>query len=169
MSSKERWERRYAESERTPPVCGTLRRYWELAPKGRALDIACGVGQNSYFLAEKGFMVDAVDFAENAIGRIPPHPNITPILADMNVFDMGEGRYELILCANFLKRSLFELVKRALKPGGVVIFETFTYKKSGMNPDFLLGPNELIEAFLDLEIIYYELAKERAAIVAKKA
>ena len=168
MDNKERWERRYASSSHIPALCATLESYYHLAPIGRALDIACGVGQNSLFLAQKGFLVDAVDFAKSAIDRIPPHPNIMPILSDMNDFSMGEGRYDLILCANYLERSLFEPIKRALKPGGIVIFETFTYKKQGMNPRYLLGPNELLKAFLDLEVLHYELKGERAAIVAKK-
>jgi 2-polyprenyl-3-methyl-5-hydroxy-6-metoxy-1,4-benzoquinol methylase len=168
MTNHNRWQSRYKNRKTTPKVNETLKKYASFAPGRYALDIACGLGQNSWWLAEQGFRVDAVDFASNALKKIPPHPNIYKIESDIKDFDMGCERYDLIVCFNFFDPEIFERIKRALKKGGVVIYETYTYRKREINLSYTLAPNELIRNFLDFEICYYELVGDKAALVAKK-
>ncbi len=163
---KKKWNDRYSDNTFRPRVNPWVERFYELAKPGRALDIACGVGQNSLFLAKEGFLVDAVDISDVALSQIEDK-NITKYCVDVERFLFLKERYELIICTNFLQRALFPKIIHSLKPEGVVIYETFTYKKEGFNPKFLLQKNELLKAFDELEVIYYE-AGEKALMTAKK-
>ncbi len=137
--------------------------------KGRALDIACGLGQNSLYLAELGMRVDALDISDIAIKRLPSHPMIHPICMDIEDFEIESSAYEVIVCIDFLKRSLFEDMKNGLKKDGILIFRTFL-KEAKINPMFTIAQNELLEAFWDLKIVYYEYIpkSEQVVLVAKK-
>ena len=167
MNYKEKWNHRYESLHTLPNVNNALINFIHLAPKGRALDIACGVGQNSLFLASKGFVVDAVDFSEVAISKIS-HPNINTYCCDIKEFPFHSSTYSLIFCANFLERSIFENIKKALQEEGILIFTTFNENRAHFNPKFTLKRNELLQAFLELEILYYEAIEERSILVAKK-
>ncbi|MEK6726529.1 MAG: methyltransferase domain-containing protein [Deltaproteobacteria bacterium] len=129
---------------------------------GRALDIACGEGRNSIYLARKGFNVDAIDISDAALakGRAAADGlKINFIAADLEAFQIPEDSYDLIINFNYLQRSIASDIRRGLKVGGYIIFETYTLeqKKFGRptNPEFLLKPNELLTMFKDLHIIYY--------------
>lgn len=163
QEDKTRWNEKY----RTKPMPGDptplLTKYAGLAEtKGRALDIACGTGRHTAWLAEAGFGVDAVDLSDVALAQIDPHPGIVKIEHDLDTFKIAPGRYDLIVNINFLDRRLFPAIRSGLKPGGILIFETFTETPSGAayhqpsDPLFLLQKNELLHAFIGLEIVYYE-------------
>ncbi|MEZ0323638.1 MAG: class I SAM-dependent methyltransferase [Hydrogenothermaceae bacterium] len=159
MSDRERWNKKYSEgfsTEKDPSEI--VIKYYNLSKVGNALDIAAGLGRNSLFLAEKGFIVDAIDVSDFAIEKLKHlHPNINPIHADLKSYRPKAQSYELIININFLERSLFPYIIEALKPEGVVIFETFLEGSvSKTNRDFLLRSNELLHSFLKLNIIYYE-------------
>ena len=168
MSCKTKWDEKYAAMQKRPAVNEALKRFFHLAPKGVALDIACGLGQNSLFLAQKGFKVDAVDISQVAIEKIN-HPNIRTYCCDINDFDFAFNHYSLIFCSNFLDRSIFAKIIHALKEEGILIYTTFNYRKKDFNPHYLLQKNELLEAFMELEILYYEALDDRSLIVAKKS
>ncbi|NPA65050.1 MAG: methyltransferase domain-containing protein [Epsilonproteobacteria bacterium] len=168
MSSARKWDERYRAMEREPSVNETVKEFASGLGPGRALDLACGVGQNAKYLASLGFLVDAIDISHEALKRIGEHPGITPILADLRHYELPKERYDLIVVTNFLDRRLFGPIKEALRKDGVVIYETMTYEKKRFNPAYLLERNELLKAFGDLEVIYYRLKGERAALVARK-
>ncbi|MEJ5173199.1 MAG: methyltransferase domain-containing protein [Hydrogenothermaceae bacterium] len=156
---RDRWNKKYSEgfiAEKDPSEI--VVKYYNLSKVGNALDIAAGLGRNSLFLAERGFNVDAIDISDFAIEKLKSlHPNINPIHADLKSYRPETERYELIININFLERTLFPYIIEALKPEGVVIFETFLEgSPSRSNRDFLLRQNELLYAFLKLNIIYYE-------------
>ena len=151
-----KWNERYRKLDRLPPVNKTLICFYSLASNKRAIDVACGLGQNALFLAKKGFTVDAIDLSQIALQKMVKDSHIRPILADITQYEFPEKRYGLIFCANFLERSIFDKIKSALAYEGIVIYETFTYK-ADMNPSFTLKQNELIYLFKDFEILYYEL------------
>lgn len=136
--------------------------YLHLANIGKALDIACGTGRNTHYMADKGFEVDAVDISEYALEQIKEDIKIHKIDADLDEYRLQPEAYDLIVKFNFLDRNLFDQIIRALKPGGIFIYETFvkTPVEAGYhnptNPDFHLDLNEVPQAFKALELIHYE-------------
>ncbi|MBN1573007.1 MAG: class I SAM-dependent methyltransferase [Deltaproteobacteria bacterium] len=139
-----------------------------------ALDIACGPGRNSVFLAEHGFIVDAVDnsktgiemaraFAEERGEEVVENLNL--IEADLGDFEIAPGRYDLIVNFYYLDRGLIPKMAAGLKEGGYLVFETFTREHGGFgeksNPAHYLDPNEILGLVLNVsggrkfKILYY--------------
>lgn len=159
---REKWNKKYKEEEYLlKEPSDIVKKFASIAPKGKALDIACGLGRNAKYLAKLGFEVDAVDISDVAISQLKNIPNINPILADLDFYQLPENKYSLILNINYLNRNLFPQIKEALINSGVLIFETFTLDKDKKfdqpkNKNYLLRKNELLRSFSDLYIIYYE-------------
>jgi SAM-dependent methyltransferase len=157
IQDKEKWDSRYLESPDIKPPSQLLKDFIQHAPPGRALDIACGSGGNSLFMEKMGFTVDAVDISTVALQRLASHAgNIRPICQDLDDWTIPENSYELIANIRFLDRRLFPMIEKGLKPGGVLIFESFT---GGKDNRFCLTANELIRVFASLHVIYYEEKK----------
>lgn len=158
---KIKWNEKYKHADAFKEASPVVRKHWPLAPRGRALDIAAGMGRNSMFLARKGFVVDAVDISEKGLGKLAGrHSRVHPICADLDVFDIPAERYSLIINIRFLNRRLFPYIREGLTPGGILIFESYleTPEVKTDEPfcrDYLLRANELLHAFLSLGILYY--------------
>ncbi len=121
-----KWDSRYLENPGALAPSPLLTRFAPLATVGKALDLACGNGRNSIYLAERGFFVDAVDISTVATNRLAgKHPNINVICTDLDTWSVPQNRYELIVNIRFLDRRLFPMIRNGLKPGGVLIFESF--------------------------------------------
>ncbi len=181
LADKERWNKRHVEKPMRHNVEPIVEKYISFAKRGNALDIACGVGRNTHFLAQNGYNVDAVDISDYALGEIEDLENICKIETDLDSYNLETKKYDLILNINYLSRRLFPQIKEALAPDGILIFETFIVAHGDFtqpsNPEFLLQKNELLHAFIGLDIIYYEeqddinLRGEKtrvASLVAKK-
>lgn len=129
-----------------------VRRFMPLiAPAGSVLDYACGSGRHARWLAKLGFAVEAVDRDAEALASLNVVPGITTRLADLEDGPWPfEGRgFDAIVVTNYLYRPRFDAMLRCLKPGGVLIYETFMigHERFGRpaNPDFLLRPGELLQ------------------------
>ena len=169
-SDHRRWNRKYRERSAAPEaVAPIVAKYCRFAPPGRALDIAAGVGQNALYLAEQGFLVTAVDVSDVALGPLAGrHPRLYPVCLDLERWDPPKRRYQLVINLRYLNRRLLPLIKEALAPGGVLIFETFIDPPPGRDKashcrDYLLRENELLRAFISLEVVYYEEAVRSCA------
>ncbi len=136
---------------------------WRISP-GKALDVATGKGRHAQFLAERGFAVEAIDISEVALGearRLAEEKGLSISFRQVNLdlCELPEVTYDLILNFNFLQRSLIPKMKKALKLGGYIVFDTYLIDQRVIghpkNPDYLLGHNELLKLFLDLRILYY--------------
>ena len=144
-----------------------VKKFYKLAPGGRALDIAAGTGRNAVFLAEQGYQVDAVDISDVGLKRVSKrHPNLHPVCIDIDTFDIPIGRYSLILNIRFLNRRLFPYIREGLIRGGILIFETYleAQERESNSPlcrDYLLKENELLHAFLSFRIIFYQERRQR--------
>ncbi len=150
---QKKWNSRYLRNIGSPTPSDILSKYLSFSPKGRALDIACGNGRNSRFLARKGFKVDAVDISNVALSELPANDtHINIICEDIDTWQIPQNRYQLIIDIRFLDRRLFPMIKKGLKPGGVLIFESFIDEKK----DYCLKTNELLHAFNSFQIVYYE-------------
>jgi len=164
IDDKERWNKRHVEKPMRHNVEPLVEKFISKANVGEALDIACGTGRNTHYLAEKGFLVDAVDLSDYALGEIKNLATIKKIEADLDTYNLAVNKYDLIVNINYLNRRFFPQIKEALRSGGVVIFETFIVAHGDFiqpsNPEFLLRKNELLHAFIGLDIIYYEEKEE---------
>lgn len=183
IEDKQKWNEKHSQKEVSESVSHILEKYIGHAKVGLALDVACGTGRNTNFLAQKGFEVDAVDISNVALDKITNRPTINKIEADLDKYNIAPNKYDLIVNVNYLNRRIVSQMKDGLKSGGVVIFETYLlahgdFKIPTMNLDYLLRKNELLHSFIALEVIYYEERidvnpnGERvkvASIVAKKA
>jgi 2-polyprenyl-3-methyl-5-hydroxy-6-metoxy-1,4-benzoquinol methylase len=156
-----KWNKKHAAKAPGQMIPAVVRDYIDRAPSGRALDIACGTGAVSLFMAGKGFRVDAVDISDVALGHLArQHPGIQTICADLDTFDLPENRYHLITNIRFLNRRLFPQIIKALVPGGLLIFETFMHSPDkaldrGFKREYLLENNELRKTFAALDILHY--------------
>ncbi|SFV53781.1 tellurite resistance protein TehB [hydrothermal vent metagenome] len=157
---RERWNLRHIEKPMRKNVEPIVEKYIDLATVGNALDIACGTGRNTHFLVKKGFKVDAVDLSDYALSCIDDNKNINKIEVDLDEYSLASKKYNLIININYLQRRFFPQIKEALRDGGIVIFETFIVAhgdfENPANPEYLLRKNELLHAFIGLDIIYYE-------------
>ncbi|MBI1922363.1 MAG: methyltransferase domain-containing protein [Geobacter sp.] len=136
-----------------------------LLPGRRALDIACGEGRNSIFLARRGFSVTGIDISEEGLEKArrwatAEGVDIRFIRADLERYEFNE-KYDLILNFNFLLRDLIPKMVAALNPGGVIFFDTILDTPTLVghhNKAFLLQPGELRALFEPLpgETLFYE-------------
>jgi len=79
-------------------------------------------------------------------------------VADLDEYTIPEKAFDLILCFYFLDRRLYPQIRRGLKPGGMILFETFSeghLQYSGFKKEWVLKSNELIQEFMDLHILHY--------------
>lgn len=123
---------------------------------GRVLDLACGSGRHAIWLAELGYQVDAIDRDAAVMSEMIGIDNINIRIADIEANDapLLKAQYDGIIVSRYLYRPLLNSLAEALKPGGVLIYETFMtgnerYGKPS-NPDFLLRPDELLDIYTPL-------------------
>ncbi len=135
------------------------------------LDLACGGGRNGLFLLGQGLEVVFADRSAEALDRVkvalqeqlPPDAAYRARLwqADFEAdppAPLGEDEWGAILVFRYLHRPLLPAIRRAICPGGLLVYETFTTEQPRFgrphNPDFLLRPGELQDAFGAWEILY---------------
>ena len=141
--------------ERWPVPAAWLVDHASLLPQaGAALDVACGRGRHALWLAARHLRVRAVDRDPDAITALAASARARglPIEAEardleLAPVDLGPGQYDLIVCVHYLHRPLFPALLDALRPGGLLVYETFTRAQARRgkptNPAFLLEPGEL--------------------------
>ena len=154
-----------------------------LLPKGRVLDVAMGGGRNAIYLARRGFDVEGVDSSLEAVNVALELAQEAGVTIKAQVADLEgdylvkKDTYEVIICFNYLQRSLIPHIKGGLRNGGMVVYETFTvdqaYFGKPKNPYYLLKHNELLDMFRDFRCLRYRegIVENRAAlasIIAKK-
>ena len=141
-----------------------VRHFSLLIPKsGLVLDLACGDGRHSLYLAELGYSVIAVDQDISKIDSIASE-RITAEQWDLELQTWPlEGRqFEGIVVTNYLYRPHLDQLPQMLSPGGVLIYETFAQGNEAFgkpsNPNFLLKTGELLALATShgLKIIAYE-------------
>jgi SAM-dependent methyltransferase len=155
-----------------------------LLPAGRALDLAMGAGRNAVYLAKEGFDVEGIDISAEAVDKAlalagTEGVKIATLVADLeNGYKLAPASYDVIICFYYLHRPLIREIKEALRPGGVVVYETYNADQAEWgrpkNPDHLLKHNELLGMFCDYRILRYregviEPRKAIASIIAQKS
>lgn len=140
--------------------------HFDLLPRGLALDLAMGDGRNAIYLATRGYDVDGVDVdpARVANARTAARRLGSPIRAVVGNLEDGDyiippSTYDLIVVFNYLHRPLFDAIREGVKPGGAVVYQTYTRDQAQYgkptNPEYLLKPGELKTQFEDWEMLKY--------------
>ncbi len=161
LQDRLKWNAKYQNQSYPVEPAAIVLKYAKLASGKKALDIAAGNGRNSLFLARQGFSVDAVDISDVGLNLFAAaHPNINPICADLDDFDIPAKRYDLIINIKYLNRRLFPYIYKGLTPDGVLIFQTLLNSAQATSDppvcrDYLLRENELLDAFSSLRILRY--------------
>jgi tellurite methyltransferase len=186
---RDKWNRIYSE-DRLPGLPSTvLTDNADILPnQGVALDLACGLGTNSLFLAARGLEVHAWDISEVAVSHLAEQAgslglNIQARVVDITPAALLIESYDLVVTSHYLDRSLPPAIMNATRPGGLICYQTFTAEKQvdigPGNPDFLLQPNELQSFVPGCEILAFRDESHntnredplagRAFIIARKA
>jgi SAM-dependent methyltransferase len=167
---REDWNRRYAGAESlwaTRPNRFLVAEAEALAP-GRALDLACGEGQNAIWLASLGWEVTAVDFSDVAIEKARRRASeagleVSFLCADLLEFEPEESAYDLVvvLYLHFTaseRHTVLPRAARALAPGGVLVVVGHDATNLGegvggpSDPAVLFTPSEIADELAGLEI-----------------
>lgn len=143
-----------------------------IGSQAAALDVACGRGRNALYLAEQGLTVDAVDRDEQALAELAatarrrPLPALATHVINLETDTahppaLPRARYNIITVFFYLYRPLFPVLIRALKPGGWLIYETFTLdnhlrRQHPRRREFCLEPNELLALTQGLRVLHYD-------------
>jgi SAM-dependent methyltransferase len=132
-------------------------------PHGRVLDVACGSGRNARFFLARGDRVIGIDRARDALVKARAGAADSPlglIQADLEEFPLPAARFDVVVNIRYLQRSLAPQLRRALRPGGVLVFETFLREQLALghprNPDFVLAHNELLRLFQGMRVLHYD-------------
>ena len=135
----------------------------QLGERRDVLDLAMGAGRHSRAAAAYGFRVFGVD---RDLGRVREartgalaHARLW--VADLEDVTLPRERFDLVICTNYLQRSLWTALRETVRPGGFVIYETFTTAQRAhgtgpRSPDHLLQPGELRHVFSRWEIYHAE-------------
>jgi SAM-dependent methyltransferase len=151
-----------------------------LEGRGRALDVACGAGRHALFLARRGLSVRAVDRDAAGVAALAAEARrlglgIRAEVLELEVagIDLGSAAYDVIVVVHYLHRPLFPALVRALAPGGVLLYETFTLAQAlrgrPTNPDFLLRPGELPRLVAPLRVLRQREGEFEGRMVAAVA
>jgi len=139
-----------------------------------ALDVAMGHGRHALALALAGFKTFGVELQFDAVRGVKQAADAAGVLvrgwcADLTQHPLPSARFDLIVVTRYLQRDLFPALRAAVRPGGVVLYETFTTEQRALgwgptSPDHLLAPGELQRLFDRFEVLFYEEAAAPEAV-----
>jgi dihydroneopterin aldolase len=141
-------------------------------PKGKVLDLAAGRGRNSLYLLRNGMAVEALDRDDAALGALQAAvqagglSGLTTRHVDLEQNpekppDLGHEQYDAVIVFFYLFRPLFPPIMQALKPGGLLVYETFLidnyFKRHHPRRwEFCLAHNELLRLTSSLRVLHYD-------------
>lgn len=169
MTDDERraWDERYGSGDYRPRTeAGPFLESWiDRLPRGRALDLACGAGRNAIRLARAGHQVDAVDVSPVALEMAAQAAedagvDVQWIEADLDAYALPPAAYDLITVIRYRNPGLWPKLPAAVAPDGWLLVEHHVATSRSVdgpsNPEFRLRPQELLEAFDALRVVFYE-------------
>jgi SAM-dependent methyltransferase len=140
--------------------------FTQSAISGPILDLACGTCRNGILLSTRDFPVVCCDKSRESLDAAEQFASTLGLDVTLWELDLERGTdnpfpedtFGGILVFRYLHRPLIPCIRKALRPGGILIYETYTvehakFGKPG-NPDHLLKPGELMDWFGDWEIIH---------------
>lgn len=180
----ERWEERYAQylsGEKTAQFepDDLLADHSALFPgNGKALDVATGLGANALWLAEQGYATSAVDCSNTGLSILQTEAErrnveVTTHAVDLDRWVWPDNEFDVVCVFRFLNRDIFASIQQSLKPGGLLVYQTFNQNflkdKPSFNPSYVLGDNELNEVFDSFEIIVNDQTGKSTRYIARKS
>ena len=170
MSAAERdkWDARYRDGAyegRTHPTALLADWLPRLRP-GRALDVACGAGRNALFLAESGYEVTALDISREGLDRGRRAAAERGVAVDWLCADLDDdlegalpaGRFDLIVWARYVHRTLMPHLIARLAVGGSIVCEqhlaTAEPVAGPTSAEFRLAPGELRRSAAGLAVAH---------------
>ena len=151
-----------------------------LRPNMRVLDVAAGRGRNALWLASARLVVTAIDRDAARLARLADLAtrlglSLTTEVRDLEAgeVDLGDAAYDLVVVTHYLHRPLMPAIVRAVTPGGVLLYETFTAAQAARgrptNPAFLLEPGELPTLVAPLTVVRQREGEVDGRMVASVA
>jgi SAM-dependent methyltransferase len=191
---RSRWNRKYREAQSAgtkmvpdPFLTQAFSEYvLPLYPKGgKALDVAGGSGRHAIWLAERGWEVTLIDISETGVelarqsaGPLASHihfvvDDLTGFAASQTGWEMG---FDLVLGFFYLERKIFAELMKAIRPGGILIYKTYTSAQATrvegpVSAPHLLEPEELLKLAAGLRVLHYDenkAGRTMARLVARK-
>ncbi len=176
---RERWNRKYREfvactEPRTAPDPFLERSFSEfILPAfpdgGSALDVAGGAGRHAIWLAKQSWQVTIIDISEAGVEQArqnagPLASHIHFVVDDLTRFEAAQTQFadafDVVMVFFYLERRMLAEILKALRPGGLFIYKTYTSPQGKLsrgpkNPEHLLNPGELLQLASGLQILQY--------------
>lgn len=163
---RNRWDHRHAEAPEIGAPAEVLLCNAHLLPaRGAALDLACGRGANALWLAQHtSLAVEAWDLSPVAITRLAEAAAARGLRVDAVVRDVvarppAPDSCDVLVVTHFLERELVPALRAAVRPGGLVLYQTFTREavssRGPSTPEWRLARNELLELFAGFVVRAY--------------
>jgi len=187
-TQRERWNQKYRENpaawlEPDPFLAWAFSEYIQplFAHGGSALDLAGGAGRHSIWLAKQGWDVTFIDLSETGVelarqkaGPLASHIHF--VLDDLTQFRAAQTQFDVVMGFFYLEREIFPEIVKAVRPGGVLLYQTYTadqLKLPGGPKDasHLLVPGELLRLVSGMRVLHYSetvAEKATAEMVARK-
>jgi len=162
----EKWDAIYRSGghQRQEPVT-VLGNFSHLLPSsGTALEPACGTGANALYLAQRGLETSAWDISEEAIRNLDDRTRqlelqVNTLVCDVVTNPPSANSFDVIVVSYFLDRPLITHLIRALKPDGLLFYQTFIRERiddtGPRNDNYRFAENELLLLCRDLHIVLY--------------
>jgi SAM-dependent methyltransferase len=163
-----RWNEKYRKGGHDLPSIPLLM-YQGRLTRGRALDVAGGLGETAAVLALAGWTVTLADLSDVAVARA--RARARELKADVRVVQADarhlpfRGPFETIVVTKFLDRSIAGDLVRLLAPGGTLFCEQPT---SGLRPRYLVAPGDFARMFPGLEPVLDAADGDRAVFIGRK-
>jgi len=161
-SQQAKWDKRYLGQSPGVPLPLLTDNAYLLPASGDALDLACGTGANALFLARHGLHAQAWDLsavAVKTINRLAGDLSLVAQQRDVVVEPPLPSTFDVVCVAHFLERELCPMISAALRPGGLLFYQTFTRDRvDDTGPStgrYRLAPNELLQLFNGLFVRHY--------------
>jgi SAM-dependent methyltransferase len=168
--NRQRWNARYATASAPGAPAAFLIEWLPRLPIGKILDFACGTGANALALAERAAdsqaRVTGIDISPVAlkIGAMAAREHSLPIdflAADLRSFPLPPAYFDAVCVFRYLDRGLAPVLFETLRPGGWLIYQTFTvdqlqFDRGPRSPAYLLRPGELRQLFAGWSVLHYD-------------
>ncbi len=178
IGDRERWDARWTGATAAQPPA-ILQQYGHLLPeRGDALEIACGLGGGALWLAARGLQTSAWDVSTVALERVAAVAEARDLTVRTEARDVVANppppdSVDVLLVVRFLDRGLVPALRAAVRPGGLLLMQTFVGERIARGPrrpEWRLKPGELQTMATGFEVLVCsEGHDEEAMVVARRS
>ena len=168
---RNKWNERYEKAYVPNQVINVLAiNQHLLSGSGKSLDFACGLGGNALRMAELGYESHAWDISDSALEKLHEFSQERKLKlmtkqCDVSQEQLAKECFDVIIVSRFLLRELVPSLIAALKPEGLIFYQTFVRQaqkqakgeasEGPKNKHYRLERNELLNLFAELDVCYY--------------